>query len=302
MSTSHSSHLDALQMQALLDGDLSAAQTAEAQAHLEACADCHGEWVQWQALFGALDEVGSFAPSAQFEQRVMAAHTAAQSKAPSLRTHLSPALLQDHAEGLLRGRAARQATEHLAACEECRTKLAAFSAVSLRLGELPTLAPSPGFQERVLAAHRLEVLTALSMTQPTTRLTLRARVRHMARSLSGNAPRTWATVTGIALGPAVLLALFVRAVFAHPLVTAETLLTFISLQVRPVLSSVLDSLLFSGAARVALLPDGLWSAQTLALGATLFTGSMLLASWIFYRNVFATSSLSRTSSHARIPF
>lgn len=302
MSPSHSPHLDALQMQGLLDGDLSAAQTADARAHLEACADCRGEWVQWQALFGALDEVASFAPSADFESRVMAAHAAAQSKVSSARAHLSPALLQDHAEGLLRGRAARQATEHLAVCEGCRTELAAFSAVSLQLGELPRLAPSPGFQERVLAAHRLEVLTALSMTQPTPRSTLRARVRHMARSLSGNSPRTWATVTGIALGPAVLVALFVRAIFAHPLVTAETLLTFISLQVRPVLSSVLESLVFSGAARAALLPDVLWSTQTLALGATLFTGSMLLASWIFYRNVFAPSSLSKASSHARIPF
>jgi anti-sigma factor RsiW len=301
MSTSHPSHLDALQMQALLDGDLSAAQAADAQAHLEACEACRGEWVQWQALFGALDEVGSVAPSAMFEQRVMAAHAAAQSKVLAPRTHLSPALLQEHAEGLLRGRAARQATEHLAACEECRTELAAFSAVSLRLGELASLAPSSGFQERVLAAHRLEMLTALSMPQPA-RSTLRARMRHMARSLSGNSPRTWATVTGIALGPAILLALFVRAIFAHPLVTTETLLTFISLQVRPVLSSVLDSLVFSGAARVALLPDGLWSAQTLALGATLFTGSMLLASWVFWRNVFAPSSLSKASSHARIPF
>lgn len=67
-------------------------------------------------------------------------------------THLNDERLQALLDGELPAREARTAHAHVQECGACRTRLEAWETVFMELGDLPSLAPSPAFRERVLEA------------------------------------------------------------------------------------------------------------------------------------------------------
>lgn len=67
-----SAHLTDLILERLAEGELPAAEAAEAHAHLEGCARCGSVLESYEALFGMLRELPRFAPSAAFADGVMA--------------------------------------------------------------------------------------------------------------------------------------------------------------------------------------------------------------------------------------
>lgn len=302
MSTHFDDHLDALQMQAYLDGELPAGERGEVRSHLEECPRCRAEVEAWDGLFHELEELPVLSPSPVFRERILesvqrpAARRAGvrsvlgRSTAKAGSDHVAPGRLQDFLEGALAARSAAKVESHLADCAVCRDELAAFREVGIALSSLPRLAPSPDFGERVMASLRVQQMAQLAMS-PTGRLErFAAAARRWAGARLPSSRQGWAAAMGMALAPAVVVALVVQAVFAHPLVTPSNLISFVALQLRglaagasalltnPVVASVLEAgrPVFDSPALLAAVVTGL-------------SGLTVAASWTLYRNVFSTN-------------
>jgi anti-sigma factor ChrR (cupin superfamily) len=271
-------HLDSARLQALAEGGLSSGDSTRARQHLAECSTCRDEFAVWQRLLGQLDGLEALAPSPAFAERVL-------TKLAEPVRHPATGQLQDYAEGLLGGAVQATIEGHLARCPSCRGEVAAFEALDAMLADLPQLAPAPEFADAVLTAHRIERLQATVPAAPSRATLLGRRVRAVVTS-----PRhRLAAALGLALAPALLLALVVRAVFSHPLVTPSSLSSFAWLRLRDALGGVGQTLRWvsTEVAHTALpaLPQG-------SLAGALTAGSMLTlaAAWIVYRNVFAHSA------------
>ncbi len=85
-------HLDDLRAQALVDGLLSAAEAAEAGAHLAACPDCRLLAGSYRTLADALDGLPAPLPPADFTEGVMA-RVEARERAAARERNLAAAIL-----------------------------------------------------------------------------------------------------------------------------------------------------------------------------------------------------------------
>lgn len=271
-------HVDADLLQALAAGEASSGQAERAREHLASCPSCRDDLAAWQHLIGRLDELEPLAPSVGFAARVMTGLSEPD-------RHPATGQLQDFAEGLLGGALLASLEGHLARCARCRTEVAVFERLDGALRALPRLTPAPEFADAVLTAHRIEQLHRVMPAQPSRATLLGRRVRSMLPS-----PRhRLAAALGLALVPSILLALVVRAVFSHPLVTASSLVSFAWLRAHEALRG-----LGAGLVEVrATLVDYAWLGLpqgSLAGALTLGSALTLAAGWIVYRNVFFTSA------------
>jgi anti-sigma factor RsiW len=294
-------HLDALRMQAYLDGELPAGEVAGVRSHLDACPRCRSEAEAWTTLFGDLAELPSLEPSPAFRERIMASVEGAaparrgvrslvgrRSRAGSER-HVPSGRLQDVLEGTLAARSAARVEDHLAGCAVCRSELAAFRELGIALSSLPRHAPSPGFAEGVMAGLRVEQMARVAMS-PTSRLDRAlAAARRWGRSLVPSSGQGWAAALGLAMGPAVVVAVVVQAIFAHPLVTPSNLASFLVLQLQELASGAAALLTRPAVAAVVdALSPLVQSPALLAALVTGLSGLTVAAAWTLYRTVFSS--------------
>src|SRR5688572_22649574 len=67
------SHLSAELMQAFLDRDVSAEESARVEEHTTSCVRCRSELEAWSTLFKGLGDLAEVAPSRAFAQKVLGA-------------------------------------------------------------------------------------------------------------------------------------------------------------------------------------------------------------------------------------
>jgi len=299
MKTPHV-HIDTERMQALLDGDLSPADAADARASIEGCARCSAEFDAWQLLFEDLGELPTLEPSPAFRTRVMdSVPTAAPGRlgsrgrsraaARAANAHIPESTLQDYLDRRLAARNIARVDRHLDRCAVCRTDLEEYRAVARAVESLPELAPSADFAERVMAEVRVNQIAAVAMAPTNTS----GRVVDWVRKRLPSSRQGWAAALGVSVVPVFTLMLMVRAVFSHELVTFGNLATFVRLQTSGIVATggqtfmaLLDrwapAFLLDGAALVGASPT------LLAACAAVASVAMMASAWVLYRNLFST--------------
>ncbi|GMR12458.1 MAG: hypothetical protein BMS9Abin29_0647 [Gemmatimonadota bacterium] len=308
-------HLTAEQIQALLDGQLSDGDFADAQEHVVFCSRCHADLEAWQLLYAELGGLSELGPSPDFAARVLEHIPAQEAAAPwrqkvrawiaargrSARDHLSPERLQDYVEGLVPARRVAQIEAHLSGCKACRSDMAAWQGLFEGLGTLQSMEPGEGFYERVMAQHR--VLKLLEAWEPAAARTgAFARVKRLV-------PRTrkaWAVVAGLAVPPITIGSVLLGEVFSNPALTPGYLAYFLSWKVGE-LGSALGSSLMDGAVESAAafqayaVVEFLSGSPLIALaGAVAFAALSASAAWILYANLFQTRRTEQSYVRASI--
>jgi anti-sigma factor RsiW len=292
-------HIDTERMQALLDGELSDREAAALRVELDRCNRCGSEFLAWQALFDDLGELTLLEPSPALRegvlenlprperQRVLAGLFGRR----DARAHATSTELQEHLDGRLVARESARLEEHLAACTSCQREMDALYDLSTRLSALPTLEPSPGFAEGVMATVRIQEMTRLVMT-PTSRWD---RAVAWARAHVPSSRQGWAAALGVGVVPAVTFALVLNAVFSSPLVTVGSLVSFLGFKLGDLWQATLSAL-----------PQGMLESQAVSWLATGFqlatasptiaaataaaiSGTVLASVWILYRNLSDTT-------------
>lgn len=299
-----------------LDGALGARRARPIEEHLRACPPCTAEVDAWIAVTRRLEELGSFAPSQGFAERVMAAveirerttvlsrltHRALKLARPSAPGHVPTGILQDFVDGVLPARAVARLEAHLDGCPRCTDQLQSWQAVAARLETLERYAPAPGFDARVIAEFRAR-RAARALTAPPP---LWARA---AAAASRFAPRTreaWAAVTGVAFTPAVIAGLAAWTVFSHPTMTLGALASFVWWQVAEFGSTGLTALsgvLFQGVDSFGArwLFDALTAAPLVVAGVALvYSVLCALALRVLHRNLFMDRSRRDRLAHATV--
>ncbi len=293
-------HLTAERIQALLDGQLPPGEAVRTREHVDTCARCRSEVEAWEALFGELCELPELAPSAGFQERVMAAAPAARALPWAARVRgwlgLAPVYgpdmhprgidLQDLLDGTLGRRRAAAVDGHVRVCSTCRHEVEALAGVVTALERLPLHAPAEGFADRVMERVRVpEPAPVLA------RLGHRALAR-VREVLSLRTRRAWAAVAGVALTPTLITAMVAWVVFSHPLVTVSGLGYFLWLQGSHLAAAALQW--GAAAATGSPLLFRAWQAlkglsvapSTAATAFVVFSALTVMAVWVLYRNLF----------------
>jgi anti-sigma factor RsiW len=297
-------------MQALLDGSLPDGEVAGVQKHLASCARCASELEAWQVLFHELGELGGMSPSDGFADRVLRevplgapepaplparirGWIGGRSDAVEPARHLDPGALQELLDGRVSAHGVTAMESHLRGCRLCREEMGAWRALVVCLDDLPRLAPSLGFSERVMAHIRVQA--ALAVARPS----FRERVLAWVEAVNPRTSRRVAALAGAAVTPLVTLALVTYTVFSHPLVTVGSLWTFLSLRSQDLLAAVMGPL---GEGLVSLQAHSAFQylAQTPAAmaGVLSLLGCLtLMAVWVLYRHLFATNPVESRYAH-----
>lgn len=306
-------HLTSETLQAYLEGELSRERAERVESHLTGCARCASERDAWELLFSELNEMPALEPSPGFADRVLEeapAHpslvrrltdrvrSVLRNPAGEATEHLGPDRIQDLLDGAMGSRDWRSAHAHLDACTACRSEVEEWKGLFATLSSVPTLDPSPGFQDRVMASlQRARASGKLTVPSVTTGWLAAAMqpVAVAARRVTPTTGRGWAWLGGVVSLPAVGLLAILGAVFAHPLLTFEGLAAFAQWRLADGLQGVFASLtgwimesplLLTGwelATEVAASPG---AAVAGAAGLWIL---VLVSAWIFYRNVIAPS-------------
>ncbi|MFV2005918.1 MAG: anti-sigma factor [Longimicrobiales bacterium] len=308
-------HLTAQQIQALLDGQLSDGEFADAQEHVVFCSRCQADLEAWQLLYAELGGLAEIGPSHDFAARVLE-HMPAQDGAASWRQkvgawisvggraakeHLSPERVQDYIEGLVPARQVARIEAHISGCAACRSDVAAWQGLFEGLGTLHSLEPAEGFYERVMAQHR--VLQLVEAWEPAA-----ARIGAFARvkRLVPRTRRAWAAVAGLAMPPITIGSVLLFEVFSNPVLTPRYLASFLSWKVTE-LGTALGSALMEGAVESAVafqayaFVDFLSGSPLIALtGAVAFAALSGSAGWILYANLFQTRRTEQPYAQASI--
>jgi anti-sigma factor RsiW len=257
MSNRSNEHTSAERLQALLDGALPTRERARVEEHLAACPRCSEELEGWRVLFEDLAALPRLVPAEGFRNRVMASvelpghvpfverlRRGLLAVLPSPRPdHPAAERLQDYVDGSLAARQVARLGAHLEGCTACSAEVDAWRAVYARLGGLESFAPREGFADRVMAAVRLPALAPAVGTVPGARTPGGLRLPDWRRGLAvvGRfVPRTrraWAAISGVALTPAVTLALVLYTVFSHPTLTPQALASFVVWKVSDLLAA-----------------------------------------------------------------
>ncbi len=305
-----STHLNAEEIQAFLDGELSPDGADRVRNHTEGCPRCASELHAWQVLVAELDELPEVEPSPSFVERVMeevpvrkplrlrvwqglAAFTGLSRN--SGRGHLSTERLQDFVDDALPSGGRREVQAHLATCSTCRTAMHEWESLAARLSELPRLAPSRGFADQVMA----RVQVPERATAPA-----RPGFLEVVGGLVPSTTRGWA-LTGLAAAvPAAAMALLAAYVLTHPVLGAGELASYTWWKATDLFSAgvayLADWLVDQALAgpwlpvveAVAASPATAFGA--LAAGWTLAAG----AAWVLYRNLHLKSDTAESHVHA----
>jgi anti-sigma factor RsiW len=312
-------HLSQEAFQGFLDGSLPAGEAEAVREHVASCARCRSELEAWQVLFHELGELGDLAPSDGFAERVMgalprpereklplAARVSGRLRAwiarPEPATapgHLSGEVIQDFLDGLLPRPEVAAAETHLHGCRLCRDEVDTWRTLMVRLDDVPRVAPSEGFTERVMAHVRVQ--NALVAAQPS----LQERLGSWLDAVSPRTRRRVAGLAGAAVTPLATLALVAYAVFSHPLVTVGNLLSFLWLEAQDAVAVLATALLGetveSGLLGVAQsVVGGVGAAPgAAALVLAMFSGLTAVAVWVLYRNLIAPTSVDGRYAHVR---
>jgi anti-sigma factor RsiW len=295
-----------------LDGVLAARRALPVETHIRACTTCTSEADAWLALSRRLEELGSFAPSSGFAERVMSAVEIRESTTALARlrgriaallgtstpTHVPTGILQDFVDGVLPARAVARVEGHLGGCDRCTNELQSWQAVAARLETLERYAPAPGFDERVIVALRAR-RAARTVAAPAW-----ARAVAVASRFVPHTRQAWAALTGVAFTPAVIMGLVAWAVFSHPTITLGSLVSFAWWQLAEVGSTALtaiSALLVQGVDSFGArsLFDMVASAPLLVAGGVLvYSVFCALALRVLYRNLLTDRSRRDRFAHA----
>lgn len=308
MTTRPDTHPSAEALQGFLERSLAEGERGRVQGHLEGCARCRSELEGWSVLFEQLGSLGEVAPSRDFSARVMAAlpegtHTGSvpvlsrlvgwarglisgrARRGGSLLEHVPDGRIQDFLDGALPRAEAERVEGHLHRCRLCREEADAWRSVLLRLDDVPRLAPSAPFTERVMAHVRIH--TAVAVARPTLRERLAAFFE-----LNPKMRQQLAALGGASIAVSSVVALVAYTVFSQPLVTLGNVAIFFRLKTEGLFAAAqgwfgemieggVAATLFDATTRVAASP------ATTALGVTAFLVLTLLAVWVLYQNLFA---------------
>lgn len=296
-------------LQAFLDGGVPSRERRRIEEHLASCARCAEELATWRNLFEDLDALPLHRPNADFDARVMAGVRVPEELPWAARLkvglsgmlpfgrpeHLEADVLQDFAEGVLTARQAARARTHLEGCAACAAEARSWSTVMARLSELERLAPAEGFAERVMTRLRVRpAREATAASRPTSRPWTRALA--VARRLVPRTRRAWAAIAGAAVTPAVTFGLVLWAVFSHPTLTPQALVSFAFWQLSD-LAIASWTAFVSGGVEVARIVglDGLVSAMmdaplVTALAVASYAVAFTAAVRVLYKNLIGSRS------------
>ncbi len=312
-------HLSAERIQAFLDGLLSRREAAAVQEHAHWCARCQAELDVWMLLFRELEDLPQLEPSPGFIERVLVQRTAREKRvrlpvAARVRSrlvhvlggrgtadrHPEPDRLQDLLDGILLGPELVETRAHLAACSNCRTEMVQWRELAAHLEGLSNLAPSPGFEERVMARVRARapaVATAAARSRS-------ARLWSRVGALRPRTRRAWAVACGVVVAPTAAASALAYFVLSHPALTPGYLLSFLWWQLSGFAVASLQALLggvvesatvFRMYTMVQFLME---TPQILVAALGTFTLLTLWAVRVLYHNLLDASATRRRYAHA----
>lgn len=305
-------HLSSRLLQEYLESELEADRAAEVETHLAGCRRCASELDAWRTLFADLDEIPEVGPSIGFRERVMervptrslprrVLERLTSTASGRAREHLRPEGIQDLLDGALAKGARTRAHAHLAACGRCRDAFGAWEAVFRSLAEVPRLAPTEGFADRVLHAFEVSRASAAEKAVPAGTDWLSEWTGQLAALGSRLVPSTpggWVWLAFIASLPTLGLAGLLGAVAAHPLLSVGGLATFLRWQAANGMDAIWSGLM-EWTLQVPALPWLLEAATVLlaspSLALALFAATWMTAvaaGWVLYRNMIATPYLA----------
>jgi anti-sigma factor RsiW len=271
--------------------------------HAASCPRCQSRIEAWSTLFQELGTLEELAPAPDFAGRVMNAlpegtttgaslivrlrrWVGLSPREPMLAGHLDAGHIQQLLDGALTTSAVTATEAHLRGCRGCREEVEGWRAVMARLDDLPRLAPTKAFAERVMAHVR--VRDAVAVARPGLRERLQSWVAVHPRRL-----RRFAALAGAGVTPVTTVALMTYSVLSHPLVSPGILASFVWMKARTALSGIGTEVAgqvetSSVVGRLLPLLEALTSStQATALACVLFVGLVTSASWVLYRNLFA---------------
>jgi anti-sigma factor RsiW len=205
--------------------------------------------------------------------------------------HPTPERLEAYVEESLDVAERAVLASHLLACPRCQGEVEEWRTIFVALRDLPQLAPSAGFADRVMADVRVH--------QPWTVRVLAALERLLPRSSTG-----WALAAAFVMLPALGLAGLLAWLLTRPGVTADALLVFVGTQLRAGAAAAGDwvlSTVLTNQATVALLELGRAVLDTggiagVGMAAAGFGALVALSLWVLYQNLFHTPT--RETTHA----
>ena len=297
-----------------VEGRSSSGETVSVDGHLRSCVQCRSEVAEWRRLFSALEVLPTLLPSEDFSKEVM---TRLASKGPvpwwtrvrqsligrvrgaasSVRdAHWGTGAILDYLDGRAGGRRGAAFQAHLEVCRACAGEVKEWKGLLARLEELPEVAPSPAFADRVIEAIDLEPHTGVAGVRAT-------RLLGRIRSFLPEGRRGLAAATAMMTTPLALLGGAVYWISAHPVITPGALLSFVWWKGTTAVASIAGRL-YSGAVESAvvrevssLLTSLVESTTMMTTGGVALSLSFAAASWILYRNLIAPKA--ENGSHVR---
>ncbi len=298
-------HLSAERIQAFLEEDLPKREHRLVEEHLEACGRCSSELAAWKGLFSDLGALHGHRPHEGFADRVMMNVRLPEPRSlpERIRTraaamlglgesgHVDGTVAQDLVDGLLPGRQAARVRRHIERCGSCADQVEGFARIVSGLADLPRFQPSAAFADQVMA--RVDLAPQVAPERVTEPRGWVAAVRRLV-------PRTrraWAALSGAAVTPVATVGLVLYAVFSHPTLTVESLLSYVSWQIADLAAmgwGAMVGLMAQGVAAVGLrdLLGAAASAPMAIAGASvLYSVLVVMALRVLYKNLVTARSV-----------
>ena len=298
-------HLSAERIQAFLEEELPKREHRLVEEHLEACARCSSELAAWETLFSGLGALRGHRPHEGFADRVMtnvrlpeprSLPERVRSRAAAMlglgeSGHVDDTLAQDLVDGLLPGRQVARVRRHIERCGPCADQVEGFARIVSGLAALPRFEPSAAFADQVMA--RVDLAPRLASERASeTRGWLAA-----VRRLVPRTRRAWAALSGAAVTPVATVGLVAYAVFSHPALTLESLLSYVSWQIADLAAMGWGAMLGLMAQGVAALGlrDLLGAAASaplaIAAASALYSVLVVMALRVLYKNLVTARSV-----------
>lgn len=308
------SHVTDAVLQDFLDGSLAAPRAERVERHLAGCETCAADADAWTAVMGRLDELGTFAPSEGFSERVMSGvevperaplaarirtrvasllGSASRPSGTAAPEHVPEGILQDFVDGALPQTAIARVDAHVDDCDRCAGELESWRLVAARLGSLGRFEPAEGFQSRVMTGLRAARATAVASRRENAWTRGLKAARSAARRMIPETRQAVAALSGAAVTPMVVVGLTVWALASHPTLTLGSLVSFAWWQVSDLATAAVAAIAAVGVQSAEVF--GLYSLfETLASAPTMVAGGVLiyttfcaLAMRVLYKNLFA---------------
>lgn len=305
MSIHNHGHLSAERIQAFLEEELPKREHRLVEEHLEACARCSSELATWETLFSDLGALRGHRPHEGFAERVMtnvrlpeprSLPERVRSRAAAMlglgeSGHVDGTLAQDLVDGLLPGRQAARVRRHIERCGPCGDQVEGFARIVSGLERLPRLEPSAAFADQVMARVNLAPQLAPERVAETPRWLA------AARRLVPRTRRAWAALSGAAVTPVATVGLVLYAVFSHPTLTVESLLSYVSWQIADLAAmgwGAMIGLMAQGVAALGLrdlLGAAASAPMAIAAASVLYSVLVVMALRVLYKNLVTARSV-----------